>query len=61
MNIPYANYIMMIFASPVIFYFGRNYFINSWKQAKQGDKIIYEQGSISLTCSFSLYYGCQKI
>lgn len=34
MNMPYANWIMMFLATPVIFYFGRNFFINAWKQAK---------------------------
>ena len=33
-NIPYANWMMMILATPVVFYFGRNFFINAWKQAK---------------------------
>ncbi|MBS1665367.1 MAG: cadmium-translocating P-type ATPase [Bacteroidetes bacterium] len=34
MNIPYANYIMMALATPVVFYFGRSYFLNAWKQAR---------------------------
>jgi len=34
MNIPYANYIMWILTTPVIFYFGKQFFINAWKQAK---------------------------
>jgi Cu2+-exporting ATPase len=33
MDIPYANYIMMALATPVVFYFGRSFFINAWKQA----------------------------
>lgn len=36
MNIPYANYIMMILSAPVIFYFGSGFFINAWKQARHG-------------------------
>jgi Cu2+-exporting ATPase len=32
MNIPYANYIMWAIATPVVFVFGRNFFINAWKQ-----------------------------
>lgn len=34
MNIPYANYIMWILATPVVLIFGRQFFINAWKQAK---------------------------
>ena len=30
------NYISMVLAAPVVFYFGRTYFINAWKQAKHG-------------------------
>jgi Cu2+-exporting ATPase len=33
MNIPYANWIMMILSAPVVFYFGKSFFINAWKQA----------------------------
>lgn len=34
MNIPYADYIMWIFATPVVLIFGKQFFINAWKQAK---------------------------
>lgn len=34
MDIAYANYIMMALATPVVFYFGRNFFINAFKQAE---------------------------
>ena len=36
MDMPYGNYISMLLAAPVVFYFGRNFFINAWKQAKHG-------------------------
>src|ERR1017187_10032352 len=36
MDIPYANYIMWAFATPVRFIFGRQFFIGAWKQAKHG-------------------------
>lgn len=35
MNMPYGNWIMMILSAPVVFYFGRNFFINAFKQARQ--------------------------
>ncbi len=34
MNMPYANYIMWLLASPVLFVLGKQFFINAWKQAK---------------------------
>ncbi len=34
MDMPYANYIMWALATPVIGIFGRQFFINAWKQAK---------------------------
>ena len=34
MNIPYANWIMMALATPVVFYFGRSFFVNAAKQAR---------------------------
>ena len=34
MNIPYANYLMWILTTPVLAYFGKQFFINAWKQAK---------------------------
>ena len=36
MEMPYANWIMMILATPVIFWFGRGFFINAFKQARHG-------------------------
>ncbi|MBK9486440.1 MAG: copper-translocating P-type ATPase [Chitinophagaceae bacterium] len=34
MNIPYANEIMWLFATPVVLWFGKDFFANAWKQAK---------------------------
>jgi Cu2+-exporting ATPase len=34
MHWPYANYIMWVLATPVLFVFGRRFFIGAWKQAK---------------------------
>jgi len=36
MDIPYANYIMLVLSTPVLFVFGKNFFVNAWKQAKHG-------------------------
>lgn len=36
MDMPYGNYIMMALSTPVVFYFGRSFFVNAWKQARYG-------------------------
>lgn len=34
MNIPFANEIMWVLSTPVLFWLGRDFYINAWKQAK---------------------------
>lgn len=34
MNIPYANWIMCVLSTPVVFWVGRGFFVNAWKQAR---------------------------
>lgn len=36
MNMPYANFIMMALASPVVFWFGRQFPAGAWKQLRHG-------------------------
>ena len=36
MHWPYTNYATMVLSAPVVFYFGRSFFINAWKQARHG-------------------------
>lgn len=36
MDMPYGSWISMVLTAPVLFWFGRNFFINTWKQAKHG-------------------------
>jgi P-type Cu2+ transporter len=36
MDLPYGNYISMVLTAPIVFYFGRNFFVNAWKQARHG-------------------------
>jgi Cu2+-exporting ATPase len=36
MDMPYGTYISMALSAPVVFYFGRNYFVTAWKQALHG-------------------------
>ena len=35
-GLPYGNYISMVLSAPVIFYFGRSFFVHAWKQARHG-------------------------
>lgn len=34
MDMPYANYIMWVLATPVVLYYGKDFFVNAWKQLK---------------------------
>lgn len=36
MDMPYGNWISMVLTIPVVFYLGRSFFINAWKQARHG-------------------------
>ena len=36
MKMPYANWIMLVLSTPVVFWFGRSFFINAWRQLKHG-------------------------
>lgn len=36
MDMPFANYIMWALSTPVVFWLGRNFFTNAWKQARHG-------------------------
>lgn len=34
MDLPYGNWISMLLSAPVVFWLGRGFFVNAWKQAK---------------------------
>ena len=36
MNMPYANLIMWLLSTPVVFWLGRSFFVSAWKQLKHG-------------------------
>jgi Cu2+-exporting ATPase len=36
MDMPYGTYVSMLLSAPVVFWFGRSFFINAWKQARYG-------------------------
>lgn len=62
MNMPYGNYVMMLLATPVLFYFGRSFFVNAWKQARHGkanmDTLVALSTGISYVFSvFNTFYA----
>jgi Cu2+-exporting ATPase len=61
MNIPYSSYISMLLCAPVVFFFGRNFFINAWKQAKFGKAnmdtlVALSTGIAFLFSAFNTFY-----
>jgi Cu2+-exporting ATPase len=36
MDMPYGAYLSMVLSAPVVFWFGRSFFIHAWKQARYG-------------------------
>ena len=36
MDMPFGNLISLVLTAPIVFYFGRGFFINAWKQARHG-------------------------
>jgi Cu2+-exporting ATPase len=61
MDLPNGNYIFMALAAPVVFYFGRNFFINAWKQARHGKAnmdtlVALSTGIAFLFSAFNTFY-----
>lgn len=61
MNMPYANYIMWILSTPVVFWLGRDFYINAWKQLKHHsanmDTLVANSTGIAYLFSlFNLFY-----
>lgn len=61
MNMPYANWIMLVLAIPVIGWFGRGFFINAWKQARHGKAnmdtlVALSTGIAFIFSTFSTFY-----
>ncbi len=47
MRIPYASYIMWALATPIVFWAGRSFFINAWKQIRHGSTTMDTLVSLS--------------
>lgn len=61
MDMPYGNYIMMAFATPVVFFLGRHFFVNAWKQARHGKAnmdtlVALSTGIAWLFSAFNTFY-----
>lgn len=61
MDIPYANFYMLLLSTPVLFVFGKNFFINGLKQARHGranmDSLVALSTGISYLFSvFNTFY-----
>jgi len=56
MDIPYANWIMLVLSTPVVFWFGRGFFINAFRQLKHAkanmDSLVALSTGIAWTFSF---------
>ena len=61
MDMPYANEIMLVLSSLILFIFGRRFFVGAWKQAKHGsanmDTLVALSTGIAYTFSlFNMVY-----
>jgi Cu2+-exporting ATPase len=61
MNLPYGNYISLVLTAPVVFYFGRSFFVNAWKQARHGKAnmdtlVALSTGIAFLFSAFNTFY-----
>lgn len=57
MEMPFANYLMLILSTPVVFFFGKQFFIGAYKQAKFGKANMDTLVALStgIAYFFSLY------
>jgi len=61
MNLPYGNYLMMALSAPVVFWLGRSFFVNAWKQARHGKAnmdtlVALSTGIAFLFSAFNTFY-----
>ncbi len=58
MHWPYANYIMWLLATPVLFVFGRRFFIGAWKQVKHRSANMDTLVALSTGISYFFSASC---
>lgn len=52
MDMPYGNYISMALTAPIVFYYGRNFFVHAWKQAQFGKANMDTLVALSTSIAF---------
>ncbi|NDV64502.1 heavy metal translocating P-type ATPase [Bacteroides sp. 224] len=52
MDMKYANEIMLLLSLPVLLFFGRSFYVNAWKQAKQGRSNMDTLVALSTSIAF---------
>src|SRR3546814_14357848 len=61
MNMPYGNWISLVLAAPVVFWLGRSFFRNAFKQARHGKAnmdtlVALSTGIAFLFSAFNTFY-----
>jgi len=61
MDMPNGNYVMMALTAPVLFIFGKDFFVNAWNQAKHGTSnmdtlVALSTGIAFLFSTFNTFY-----
>jgi P-type Cu2+ transporter len=54
MDLPYGKYISFVLTAPIVFYFGRYFYINAWKQARYGKASMDTLVALSTGIAFLL-------
>ena len=52
MHLPYANWIMLGLSAPVIFFFGRRFFVSAFQQLRRGTSNMYTLVALSTSIAF---------
>ncbi len=55
MHLPYANEIMWLFSTPIVFWFGRGFFITAWKQLRH--RSVGMDTLVALSTGFAYAYS----
>nr|MBI1231460.1 heavy metal translocating P-type ATPase [Cytophagales bacterium] len=55
MDMPYGNYVMWVLTTPVLFVFGRSFFVNAWKQTKMGKANM--DSLVALSTGIAYFYS----
>jgi Cu2+-exporting ATPase len=59
MDIPNANYYMLALSTPVVFWFGKNFFIGAFKQARHGRANM--DTLVALSTGIAYLFSCEMV